>query len=48
MLRVSLDGRVIWGRMDTGICMVESLHCLPETTTALLMATPQNKIEFKV
>ena len=45
MLCVNLDGRVIWGRMDTDIYMAESLHCLPETTTALLMAMPQHKIK---
>ena len=42
---VSLDGRAVWGRMDTCIRMAESLHCLPETITALLISyTPiQNK-----
>ena len=32
----SLDGRVVWGRRDTCICMAESLHCSPETITTLL------------
>ena len=34
-----------WGRMDTCICMVDSPHCSPETTTILLIDyTPiQNK-----
>lgn len=27
----------IWGRRDTGICMAESLHYKPETTTTLLI-----------
>ena len=27
----SLDGRGVWGRMDTGICMAESLCCPPAT-----------------
>ena len=27
----------IWGRMDTCICMDESLHCSPETITTLLI-----------
>ena len=27
----------IWGRMDTCICMVESLHCLPEAITTLFV-----------
>ena len=39
MLCASLDGRGVWGRMDTCICIctAESLHCLPETTTTLLI-----------
>ena len=32
----SLDWRGLWGRMDIGICMSESLCCSPETTTTLL------------
>ena len=45
MLGGSLGGRGVWGRMDTCICMVESLHCSPGTITALLTGyTPiQNK-----
>ena len=41
----SLNGREVWGRMDTYICMTGSLCCLPETITTLLMSyTPiQNK-----
>ena len=41
----SLDGRGAWGRMDTCICMAESLRCSPDTITALLTGyTPiQNK-----
>ena len=41
----SLDGRGVWGRMDTCICVTESLHCSPETITTLLISyTPiQNK-----
>ena len=31
MLCGSLDGRGIWGRMDTCICMAESLRCSPKT-----------------
>ena len=27
----SLDGRGVWGRMDTCICMTESLCCTPKT-----------------
>ena len=33
MLSGSLDGRGVWGRMDTCICM--ALHCLPEAATTL-------------
>ena len=41
----SLDRRGVWGRMDTCICMAESLHCSPETIMILLISsTPiQNK-----
>ena len=35
MLCDSLDGREVWGRMDTCICSAESLHCSPETITTL-------------
>ena len=35
MLCGSLDGRGVWGRMDTCIHMAESLCCAPETTTTL-------------
>ena len=38
MLCVSLDGTPVWGRMDTCICLAESLHCSPETTTTLLIS----------
>ena len=38
MLCASLGGRWVWGRMDTCICMAESLHYLPETTTTLLIS----------
>ena len=31
MLCGSLDGRGVWGRMATYICMTESLRCSPET-----------------
>ena len=36
MLCGSLDGRGVWGRMDTCICMTEFLHSSPETITTLL------------
>ena len=49
VLCVRLDGRGVWGRMDTCICMAESLHCLPETITTLLISyTPiQNALGVK-
>ena len=35
--------------MDACICMVESLHCSPETTTILLIgSTLKQKEKFKV
>ena len=37
MLCGNLDGRGIWGRMDTCICMAESLYCPHETITTLLI-----------
>ena len=37
MLCGSLDGRGVWGRMDTCKCMAESLCCPPETTTTLFI-----------
>ena len=45
----SLDGRGVWGRMDTRIYMAGSLRSSPETITALLIGyTPiQNKKFFK-
>jgi len=46
-----LDGRGVWGRMDTCIPMAESLGCSPETVIALFISyTPiQNKkLKLKV
>ena len=37
MLCVSLDGKGVWGRMDTCICMAKTLHCSLETITTLLI-----------
>ena len=37
MLHGSLDGRGVWGRKDTCICMDETLLYLPETITTLLI-----------
>ena len=46
MLHGSLDGRGVWGRMDTRKYMVESLYYSRETITTLLISnTPiQNKV----
>ena len=45
MLYGSLEGRGVWGRMDTCVCIAESLCCSPETITTLVISyTPiQNK-----
>ena len=37
ILCASLEERGVWGRMDTFICVTESLCCSPETTTTLLI-----------
>ena len=48
MLCGSLDGRGVWRRMDTCICMAEALHCSPETITTLLISyTPIQNKKFK-
>ena len=41
----SLGERRVWERIDTCMCITESLHCSPETATVLLTGyTPtQNK-----
>ena len=41
----SLVGRGVWGRMDICICIVESLHCSPETIPMLLIGSTQYKIK---
>ena len=33
----SLDRRGVWERIDTSLCMAESLCCVPETVTTLLI-----------
>ena len=49
MLYGSLDGREVWGRMDTRICMAESLRCSPETITTLLIGhTPKQNKNLKL
>ena len=49
MLYTNLDGRGIWGRMDTCIPITEFLHCSPETiTTLLIVYTPIQNKKFRV
>ena len=48
MLCANLDGKGVWRRMDTCICMAESLPCSLETTTTLLIGyAPVEKKSFK-
>ena len=37
MLSGSLDGKRVWGRVDTRICVAESFCCPPETVTLLVI-----------
>ena len=50
MLWTSLEGRGVWGRINTCICMADSLHCSPETITAMLISyiSIQNKKVLKI
>ena len=50
MLCGSLDGRGVWGRMDTCVCMAESFCYPPETITTLLIGyfPIQNKKVLKM
>ena len=51
MLWGRLDGRPVWGRMNTCICMAESFCCPPDTITTLLIGyTPikDDRIKFKI
>ena len=43
----SLDGRGVWGRMDTYIRMTESFCCSPETITLLISYTSIQNKKFK-
>ena len=48
-LCTSLDGRRVWGRMDTCTWMAESFLCSPVTTSTLLIGyTPIQNKKFKV
>ena len=46
MLCASLDGRGIWGRKDTCICMAESLHSSPETITTVIPQYKNKNLKF--
>ena len=51
MLWGRLDGRQVWGRMNTCICMAKSFCCPPDTITTLLIGyTPikDDRIKFKI
>ena len=39
----SLDGREIWGRMATCMCIAESLHYSPETHNFVRQLSPNTK-----
>ena len=45
MICGSLDGRGVWGRMDTCVCMAESLCCSPETIS--IVNRPYTSIQKK-
>ena len=48
MLYGSLDVKSVWGRVDTYICMTESLHCVSETITNFLIRyIPHKQIKSK-
>ena len=44
----SLDGRGVWGRMDTCTCVAEPLHCSPEITILFISSRPIGKKKKKV
>ena len=44
----TLDGRGVWGRIDTCICRAESFCCWPETITLLISCTPIQSKTFKL
>ena len=49
MLCGSLDGRGIWGTMDTCVCMTESLCCSLKTVTTLSISySPIQNKKFKI
>ena len=47
----SLDGRGVWRRLDTCICMADSPRCSPKTITTLLIgytAIQNKKLKNKI
>ena len=48
MLCGNLDGRGVWGRMDTCVCMAEFLHCSPKAITPLFVNWLYPNTKFKV
>ena len=49
MLCGSLDGSRVWERMDTFMCMPESIRCTPEIVTVFFITyTPIQNKKFKV
>ena len=41
----SQDGRGVWGRMGTCVCVAESIHCPPETITTLFINSTSKQNE---
>ena len=49
MLCGSPDGRGVCGRIDVCTCMIESLHCAPESITTLFIGyAPVQTKKFKI
>ena len=49
MLCGNQEGKGVWGRVDTRMCMPESLHYSPETITILLIGyIPIQNTKFKI
>ena len=45
VLCASLDGSGVWGRMDTCVCLAESLHYSPVTVTDELLLIGHTPIQ---
>ena len=46
MLCGRLDEKGVWGRIDTDLCMAESLCCPPEAITTLLIGYITKKLSL--